>query len=186
VKDPARELSAMFQDVIATIFDLMVPFEYLWKQEIGTRPSRIFGYGLGVQEKPPVPSVDVDHLYRTFVEGLDSFRETWNEVIPEPDRSQVEKILSQTKDRFYYPSELWVRILYDYAVAYRYEAAPRQALLDSLIPFYYSRMLSYINKTRDIETRECEEYLDAIYRIYESEKSLLIRRWDSRRTELFH
>jgi glycosyltransferase involved in cell wall biosynthesis len=186
VKDPARELSTMFQDVIATIFDLMVPFEYLWKQEIGTRPSRIFGYGLGVQEKPPVPAVDVDHLYRTFVEGLDSFRETWNEVIPEPDRSQVEKILSQTKERFYYPSELWVRILYDYAVAYRYEAVPRQDLLDSLIPFYYSRMLSYINKTRDMETRECEEYLDAIYRIYESEKSHLIRRWDSRRTELFH
>ncbi len=79
-------------------------------------------------------------------------------MIPEPDRSQVEKIVSQTKDRFYYPSELWVRILYDYAVAYRYEAVPRQALLDSLIPFYYSRMLSYINKTRDMETRECEEY----------------------------
>ena len=82
VKDPARELSIMFQDVIATIFDLMVPFEYLWKEVIGTRPSHIFGYGLGVHEKPPVPFVDIDHLYRTFVEGLDTYRETWNEGDP--------------------------------------------------------------------------------------------------------
>ena len=181
VKDPARELSTMFQDVIATMFDLMVPFEYLWKQDVETRPSRVFGYGLGVQDKPPVPSVDVDHLYRTFLEGSRAFRETWNRVIPEPDRGEVEKRMAEPKDRFYYPSELWVRILYDYAVAYRDEVVPRQTLMDSLVPFYYSRMLSYINKTREMGTRECEEYLDAIYRIYEKEKPYLVRRWDEGR-----
>jgi hypothetical protein len=178
VKDPARELSPMFQDVIATIFDLMASFEYLWKEAVESRPSQVFGYGLGVNEKPPVPTVEIDHLYRTFVEGLDTYGETWKKVIPEPDMAQVEKVGRQARDSFYYPSELWVRILYDYAVAYRYEAVPRQVLLDSLIPFYYSRMLSYMNKTRDMGTRECEEYLDAIYRIYEREKSQLIKRWD--------
>ncbi len=181
VKDPARELSTMFQDVIATMFDLMVPFEYLWKQDVETRPSRVFGYGLGVQDKPPVPSVDVDHLYRTFLEGSRAFRETWNRVIPKPDRGEVEKRMTEPKDRFYYPSELWVRILYDYAVAYRDEVVPRQTLMDSLVPFYYCRMLSYINKTKDLGTRECEEYLDAIYRIYEKEKPYLVRRWDEGR-----
>ena len=186
VKDPARELSTMFQDVIATLFDLMVPFEYLWKQEIRTRPSRVFGYGLGVHEKPPVPSVDVDHLYRTFLDGCGTFGETWNRVIPEPDRARTENIARQTRESFYYPSELWVRILYDYAVAYRDEVVPRQTLMDSLVPFYYSRMLSYINETREIGTRECEEYLDAIYRVYESEKPYLVRRWDEKRPSCLH
>jgi glycosyltransferase involved in cell wall biosynthesis len=186
VKDPARELSTMFQDVVATMFQLMIPFEFVWKQDVGTRPSQVFGYGLGVHEKPPVPSVDVDHLYRTFLEGWSTFRETWDKVIPEPDRSKVGKLVSQAKESFYYPSELWVRILYDYAVAYRYETVPCQALLDSLIPFYYSRMLSHINKTRDMGTRECEEYLDAIYPIYEAEKSYLIKRWDGQRNNFLY
>ncbi|HEX9910294.1 MAG TPA: hypothetical protein VGA86_05380, partial [Desulfatiglandales bacterium] len=53
-----------------------------------------------------------------------------------------------------------------------------QLLLDSLVAFYYSRMLSYMNKTRDMGPRECEEYLDSIYRVYEREKSHLIERWD--------
>jgi hypothetical protein len=56
--------------------------------------------------------------------------------------------------------------------------------MDSLVPFYYSRMLSYINKTRDLGTRECEEYLDAIYRVYENEKPYLVRRWDEGRRNL--
>jgi len=176
----------MFQDVIATMFDLMVPFEYLWKEVVRPRPTQVFGYGLGVREKPQVPSVDTDHLHTTFVEGLNSYREPWRKVIAEPDRSAVEKLMSRAKDAFYYPSELWVRILYDYAVAYRYEVVPRRTLLDSLVPFYYSRMLSYMNKTREMGTRECEEYLSAIYRIYESEKSHLIRRWDGRRTTTLH
>jgi glucosylglycerate synthase len=186
LKDPARELSAMFQAVIATMFDLMVPFEYLWKEGPENRENPIFGYGLGVHEKPPVPSVDIDHLYTTFLEGLKTYRDTWRKVISEPDMAQVDRVGTQTRDQFYYPSDLWVRILYDYAVAYRYEAVPRQLLLDSLVPFYSSRMLSYINKTRTMETRECEEYLDAIFRIYEREKSHLITRWDGQREKLLN
>jgi glycosyltransferase involved in cell wall biosynthesis len=181
VKDPARELSTMFQDVIATIFDLMTPFEFLWKEVAENRPSQIFGYGLGVHEKAPVPSVDVDHLYRTFVEGFNIYCETWSRVLSDLDMAQVQQLGSQVKESFYYPSDLWVRIVYDYAAAYRYESVPRQVLLDSLIPFYYSRMLSYMNKTRHMETRECEEYLDAIYPIYQREKSHLIERWDGQR-----
>jgi hypothetical protein len=125
--------------------------------------------------------VDVDHLYQTFLEGCSTFRETWNRVIPEPDRTTLQKLANQAKESLYCPSELWVRILYDYAVAYRGEVVPRQSLLDSLVPFYYSRMLSYINKTKDMGTRECEEYLDAIYRVYEREKPHLVRRWDEGR-----
>lgn len=181
LKDPARELRNMFQDVIATIFDLMVPFEYLWKEGPENREKSVFGYGLGVHEKPPVPSVDIDHLYTTFMEGLNTYRDAWRKVLSEPDMAQVERWGSQERNRFYYPSDLWARIVYDYAVAYRYETVPRQPLLDSLVPFYYSRMLSYINKTLNMETRECEEYLDAIFPIYEREKPHLVRRWHERR-----
>jgi hypothetical protein len=79
-----------------------------------------------------------------------------------------------------------MRILYDYAVAYRYEVVPRQELLDSLVALYYSRMLSYINKTKDMGTRECEEYLDAVYRIFENEKPHLVRSWDGERITRLH
>jgi hypothetical protein len=71
-------------------------------------------------------------------------------------------------------------------LAYRDEFVPRQTLLDSLVPFYYSRMLSYINKTREMGTRECEDYLAAIYRIYEREKPYLLRRWDEGRERHLH
>jgi len=181
VKDPARQLSRMFQHVVSTIFDLMIEFEYLWKEVRGSRPSCVFGYGLGVRETPPVPSVDSDHLYETFLKGFDAYGEIWSEVIPSAEWAEIKALGTCPKKDFSYPSVLWVRLLYSFAVAYRSQKVPRHRLVESMIPFYYSRMLSYINKTGEMGTRECEEYLENIFRIYEKEKDYLIRRWDEDR-----
>ena len=178
VKDPARHLSAMFTNVIATIFDLMIDFEYLWKDVSGSRPSSVFGYGLGVNDPPPVPSVDTDNLFQTFIAGFEQYQEIWRKVIPRLEYAKIEQIKLLPQDEFYYPSDLWIKILYNFAVAYRNNEISRQNLVTSMIPFYYSRMLSYVNKTKDMGTKECEAYLENIYRLYESEKDYLIRRWD--------
>ncbi|MEJ2543592.1 MAG: hypothetical protein P8Y99_05945 [Calditrichaceae bacterium] len=50
--------------------------------------------------------------------------------------------------------------------------------MEALIPFYHSRVLSYVNKTKDMETREAEEYLENINRVFEAEKYYLMQRWN--------
>jgi hypothetical protein len=54
-----------------------------------------------------------------------------------------------------------------------------------MVPFYHSRMLSYMNRTADMGTVECEEYLENIFRNYEQEKGFLIGswEWDSKKEE---
>jgi glycosyltransferase involved in cell wall biosynthesis len=178
VKDPARHLAPMFTHVIATIFDLMIEFEYRWRHVAASQPSSIFGYGLGVNEKPPVPSVDTDNLYNTFLSGYKKYYTEWQQVIPPREFAEIEQLISLSREEFIYPSRLWVRLLYNFAVAYRNSELPRQELIESMIPFYYSRMLSFVNKTIDWGTKECEDYLENIFRIYESEKPYLIQRWD--------
>jgi glycosyltransferase involved in cell wall biosynthesis len=186
VKDPAWHLAPMFTNVIATIFDLMIEFEYLWKPVEASRPGSIFGFGLGVDEMPPVPGVDTDNLYNTFRTGYEKFSDVWKQVIAPPDFGEIIKLTSFSKEEFYYPSRLWVRLLYDFAAVYRKNELPRQVLIDSLVPFYYSRMLSFVNKTSDWGTKECEDYLEAIFRVYESEKPYLIQRWNQGKSEFLN
>jgi hypothetical protein len=47
-----------------------------------------------------------------------------------------------------------------------------------MIPFYHSRILSFVNKTAQKDTKECEEYFESIMRVFEAEKSYLVERWD--------
>ncbi len=179
-KDPASDLSPMFRQVVSTLFDLVVEFEYLWKYIAESRPSTIFGFGLGADEQPPEVEVDTAALFRSFRSGWETHGELWREVIPIAEFSQVQRLADiGSEDGFVYDSSLWARIVFDFAVAYKNaDGKRRDLLMDGLIPFYHSRVLSFVNKTRNHNAREAEEYLENIQRIFESEKYYLIERWD--------
>jgi len=179
-KDPAEDLTMMFTQVVSTLFDLMIDFEYLWKDTFDTRPSSIYGFGLGVEEKPPAVDVNTEKLYQSFIAGFDKYGEIWEKIIPLPEYNEILKYKNvKHKNSFYYPSNLWARILFSFSVAYKSNSSiDRGEIMDALIPFYHSRILSFVNRTKDLEVREAEEYLENINRVFEKEKYYLIERWN--------
>ncbi len=185
-KDPVRELGPMFEQVVMTIFDLMIEFEYLWKETSKSLPSNIFGFGLGIQENPPAISLNKDALCNSFLWGFDHYGDLWKKIICQPELIELNKLRNLSKERFYYHSDLWARILFDFAIAYRNNELPRKKIIAAMIPFYHSRLLSFINKTSHMDTKECEEYFESIVRVFESEKYYLIKRWDQDQIKLGH
>lgn len=179
-KDPAADLGPMFREVVSTLFDLIVEFEYLWKYIGLSRPSTIFGFGLGVDEQPPPVDVSTDKLFASFHEGFEKYEDLWRGIIPVPEFAQVAKFLDIDHDEsFVYPSSLWARIIFSFAVAYKNASdAEREELTEALIPFYHSRVLTFVNKTKKHNMRDAEEYLEQIVRVFEGEKYYLIERWD--------
>lgn len=178
-KDPAEDLNKMFIEVVSTIFDLIVDFEYIWMDLAESRPSSIYGFGLGVDEKPPEVSVNTDKLLDSFKSGYKKYGELWEEVLPLPEMAQVVKLVEEPeKKSFFYHSDVWARILFSFAVAYKQEVIDHDHLMESLIPFYHSRVLSFVNKTHAFGTLETEEYLENIIRIFEREKFYLVTRWE--------
>jgi hypothetical protein len=63
-------------------------------------------------------------------------------------------------------------------VAYKDRKDDRMEIMEALIPFYQSRVLSFVNKTREMRTQAAEEYLEEINRVFETEKYYLIQRWN--------
>jgi glycosyltransferase involved in cell wall biosynthesis len=185
-KDPAKDLGPMFTQVIMTLFDLIIDFEYLWKDTTKSWPSSIFGFGLGVDEKPPTVSVDTDALCKSFVSGFDRYGEIWEQVISQSELIEIRKVKKMSKEQLYYPSDLWARILFDFAIAYRNNKIPREQVIEAMIPFYHSRILSFVNRTGHMGTKECEEYFESINRVFENEKYYLIKRWDEDQRKLGH
>lgn len=177
-KDPAADLSSMFTQVVSTLFDFMLDYEYLWEDTKESRPSSIYGFGLGVDEKPPAISVNTDILFKNFLSGFDKYGKLWEKIIPLPEYTEIERHRHiKDKNQFYYHSSLWARILFNFAIAYKNNKIDRNKILEALIPFYHSRILSYVNRTKNLDTREAEEYLENIARVFEAEKYYLIERW---------
>lgn len=185
-KDPAKDLGPMFTQVVSTVFDLMIDFEYQWKDITQSYPTSIYGFGLGSCEDPPVVNVNTDKLYDSFKSGFDVYGDLWERIIPESERREVSKCRNSSQDHFYYPSDLWARILFSFATAYRNAVIDRQKIIEALIPFYHSRILSFVNKTKEKSIKDTEEYFENIVRVFEEEKHYLVKRWDKDERKLCH
>jgi hypothetical protein len=177
-KDPSGHLGPMFYQVVGTLFDLTVDFEYLWKDTSASSPTSIFGFGLGVKEDPPMVDVNEKNLLKHFKRDSGKYREIWKKVIAEINLEDLLQNKNKDVKDVNFPADLWARILFDYIVAYRDELAERDRLLLSLIPIYFLRTLSFINGTRELDTKEAEDYLDIECRKMEEEKYYLIAKWN--------
>ncbi len=178
-EDPASDLYMMFKQVVGTLFDLMIEFQYMWMDTFDSIPSSIYGFGLGVVEKPPEINLNAKKLHKYFLQVFDEYEDTWQQIIPQEEYPQIHS-LNAIKDttKFILASHLWARILFNFAVAYKNRLFSPEQILEALIPFYFARILSFSNETGNYETRESEEYLADTNIIFEQEKQYLIRRWN--------
>jgi glycosyltransferase involved in cell wall biosynthesis len=180
-KDPAADLTPMFTQVVSTLFDLVTEFEYFWKEVKESQPSSVFGFGLGVSSHVDPIEIDTAKLLASFQEGCAAHSEMWAEVLPPPLMHEVERLAGyDSADHFEFSTTNWARILFDFAVENRNHEIPQDDLLKALVPFYHARLLSYVNRTLQMDTREAEEYLENISRTFQREKYYLIQRWDAK------
>ena len=82
------------------------------------------------------------------------------------------------KDQFDFPTNLWINVLIDFTVAYRDKLWVEDELLDSLIPIYLGKTLSYVKKTERMSIRDSEEFIEDECIQFEATKKLLMKHWD--------
>jgi glycosyltransferase involved in cell wall biosynthesis len=176
-KDPAADLGPMFKQVVGTTFSLMNHYADSWRHVKWSKPTAIFGFGLGETEMPPDMTVNKERLFARFTEGAENKIDQWKAVLAPEVFSKLSEIAEIGPDRFDFPTELWAKILFDYAIAFQREDNGSDSLLDSLQPLYYGRVLSYVNKVKTMSTQQAEEYVEDQCLIFEETKPYLVRRW---------
>lgn len=176
-KDPGLHLGPMFREVTGTIFSLMVTFVDIWKGVRWSKPTAIFGFGLGEVEKPPSVTVDEEKLFKKFMEGFSSCKEIWPTIIDESSYSKLLEIKDIEYSHFDFPTHLWARILFDFAIAFKNRPADRTLILDALIPLYLAKTLCFVKKSRRMSIQQVEEFIENECMVFEETKPYLLERW---------
>ncbi len=176
-KDPASSLGPMFRQVIGTIFSLMSHFEDTWLRVKYSRPTAIYGFGLGEVEMPPKVDVDAKKLFESFLAGFKDYEEVWKDALPDDVFKKLMEMKGMKERVFTFPTDLWARILFDMGVAFRDRIRDPDVLMESLIPLYYGRTFSFVKKTKRMSTQQAEEAIEEDCITFEMTKPYLIRRW---------
>jgi hypothetical protein len=155
----------------------MEPYGRNWKPVKWSKPTAIFGFGLGETEMPPEMTVNKKGLHARFMEGAKNMVDEWKACMAPEVFAKVTEVASLASDPFDFPTELWAKVLFDYAIAFRDKRHDENRLLDSLQPLYYGKVLSYVSKVEDMSTQQAEEYVEDQCLTFEQTKPYLIRRW---------
>ena len=176
-KDPGADLGPMFRQVVGTIFSMMKRFESFWINVKYSKPTAIFGFGLGEVEMPPKVEVDTAKLLQKFHGGFEQYKEIWEQVLSQDVYQKLLEIRGLKERVFAFPTDLWARILYDLTIGYRDAMCEPDLMIDSLIPLYFARTFSFVKRTKRMSTRQAEDAIEEDCMAFEMTKPYLIQRW---------
>ena len=178
-KDPAADLSSMFQHVISTLFYLMGKYENKWKRICGSIEPPIFYYK---KEKIEIPtlSVNIKKLHDEFFEGFKHFEPMYREILDWENFRQLKRIIKESKERnqVIFPPSLWAKILYDFAFVYQTWSRNRRRLVDIITPLYFGRTAAYCEEIKDADFDKVEEVVENQAKVFEELKPYLIRKFE--------
>jgi glucosylglycerate synthase len=169
------DLSTVLAQTVGPLFAEMAANAPLWQRVRSSQPVETSGVAL----PPPADGApaDTSPMLETFQLGFRNLQEVWSLVLPPVTLLELKRLARVSVDRFHMPDELWVRIIYDFALAHRLRTLSRTHLLGALTPLYLGWVASYALEVGSATPAEAEQRLEKLARAYEDGKPYLLSRW---------
>ena len=168
-------ISSLVAQVLGPIFLDMERNAACWQRTRASVPVPTIGEPLSVSQD--TGTVDITRLVESFQLGMRDLPEIWGLVLPPSTLFELRKLSRLSLEQFRMPDELWVRIVYDFALAHRLRTINRDHLLRAMTPLYLAWVASYARDMESAGPAAMEQRLERLSVAYESGKSYLVSRW---------
>jgi hypothetical protein len=174
-EDPL-DLPTTLAQVVGSLFADIENRVEVWQRVRGSKPIVQFGMA---QPEPAAraPVVDPERLIESYRLGYRELRDLWTWILPPRTIVDLGRLIALPRGRFVLDDELWARIVYDFAIAYRLRVVARDHLLRSLVPLYLGWLASFVQQTRELTVGAVEQRVDQLCLVFEAQKPYLIARW---------
>jgi hypothetical protein len=119
--------------------------------------------------------VDTAPMLDAFRLAYVNLREIWSLVLTPNSLLGLKRLYTSDPAAFHMPDVLWVRIVYDFLLAYRMRTINRGHLLGALTPLYLAWAASHIRALA--AGVDPERSIEALAGVFEAEKPYLVSRW---------
>jgi len=171
VKDPGKHLGPMFTQVVGTLFSLMERYQEIWAANADfpvTAP--IFG-DLAETEVEPL-KVDLENLKRKARVGAEKVHDFLRPSLP----LDYVPILNRILREGVCDSPEWIRFVFWLSKTAQ-RRAEKELWMESLIPFYFARVASFVEKTKDWTEEDAEQEVRKQMKLAYEMKGELIEVW---------
>jgi glucosylglycerate synthase len=168
-------ISSLLARVLDPVFVDMERNAPCWQRIRGSVPVTAIGEPIFVSQD--TGSVDIQRMVESFQLGNRELQEIWSLVLPPATLFELRKLLRLPPEQFHMDDALWVRIVYDFALAHRLRTISRDHLLKSMTPLYLGWAASYAREIQTAGALALGQRLERLALAYESGKPYLVSRW---------
>ena len=154
-KDPASSLGPMFSQVVGTLFSLVRRYADRWSKVQSVQPVVLVGEL--PQGEPEYVPVNLSAMIAKFRDGLLESGNTLSRILAPEQFYALRDIVTNGNEPFVFPVELWARVVFDFAVAYKNQLLPAGQILAAMVPLYYGRTAGLINQAVGMNAAEFEQ-----------------------------
>ncbi len=174
-REPGNDLSSILNRVLGTVFDLMESNYDIWARVRGSEPTTVYGSPTEVGLDPV--EVNLERMIGAFRQGVSDLQSVWQNFLSSPVLEQLRKSAVAVSGQFHFSDGLWVRTVYEFALAFHKNRMARDHLIKSMTPLYLGRIASYVVETRDSTAADVDNRIELLCLEYENLKYYLIEHW---------
>jgi glycosyltransferase involved in cell wall biosynthesis len=175
-KDPGADLTAMFTQVISSLFTFMETYAKSWRPVTSTDVVPNFGFRFEVGLEPI--NVNIERMINNYKLGIESLNSFLDAILLKAEIEKLRDLAKKDSGDFFLSDELWVKIVYDFALAFHHKIWPADQLMKSMIPIYLGRTASFVIDNRDSSADEVETKIENLCQQFEAQKPYLLDNWD--------
>jgi hypothetical protein len=168
-------VSSLLAQILGPVFLDAEQNAAVWQRTRGSQMVPAFGKS---ESAPPESRpVDAGRLIDSFQLGVKNLQEVWSLVMPPTALLEVRKLSRLPPEQFRMADDVWVSIVYDFALAHRVRTINRDHLLRSFSPLYLGWVASYALEMAAADSAAVEMRLERLARAFEAGKNYLVSRW---------
>lgn len=176
-----KKFKAQFQDTLNILFSLAYKYEQYWQgvNQIHSTPT-LTQFALEFNSTlTPGPDMDVEWLLDSLALGWMEYRVLWQQILAPENLTQIEALAALSPDRFYFPPDLWARIIYDFVLVFNKGEVDPARVITALMPIYQGRLAAFSQEIAGLALVGREGTIAAQAVEFEEARAYLKKRWRS-------
>jgi hypothetical protein len=163
---------------IGGLFWCMEETSSFWLKGAAPEPLRTIGPDHQLTEEPI--RVNRKMLFQMYSSGIAELSQVLASILDQSTHQELVRLTTLNESAFRMSDELWVRTVYEFAIAYHRSVINRDHLVQAFVPIYRGRAYSFLLQHRYSEPEQMEAHLENLYHEFERQRIPFIERWNTK------
>jgi len=168
-----------FHDTLSVMFNLAHRYRDYWRDVTTIRSLSTLTKFASAADSVAPPKDDTVQLLDNLALGWIEYRALWQQILTSDNLTQIEGLAALPPDRFYFPADLWTRIIYDFVVVFNKGEVDPVKVVQSLYPLYQGRLAAFGQEIDGLASAGREGTVAAQAVEFEESRPYLKERWQS-------